>query len=350
MRCHFFAGGSCRYTVKSRRTYTLMTAARTASAGARSAPPRDHAPPPRPTRIAPPAPTYQSVTCGCRRGRIHPSHSFGAMGSVARPTAAKVIAPAAQTGLRKTRLFMVGGARLDDLLSVRFGYVHQGPFEKHGRNLHRLDVPLTLLFDLVRKLLETLQGLLLKGNKPLGLPRRISGPAATCGYPEARLNLCYELHGAELAATDADLASSLCTQTLSDLVDVDPCRHLLLLGEVGYREVFIRDHKAHLALICLPSHLSAKRPERRFVLRVLHDFGRQVRVQDNGIIFNQSPVVLVIPPDTFRPWIGCSSTEDPTEQDECPVHPPVLVDRCDAIPLNAWDEEHDQEPLAPSFR
>jgi hypothetical protein len=50
-----------------------------------------------------------------------------------------------------------------------------------------------------------------------------------------------------LAATDRDLASSLCTQTLSDLVDVDPFRHVLLLIEVGYGEVFIRDHKAHLA-------------------------------------------------------------------------------------------------------
>src|SRR5674476_614617 len=112
MRCHFFAGGSCRYTVKSRRTYTLMTAARTASAGARFTAPADHAHVPRPTRIAPPAPTYHSVTCGCRRGSIHPSHSFGAIESVARPTTAKAIAPAAQPGLRKTRLFMVGGARL----------------------------------------------------------------------------------------------------------------------------------------------------------------------------------------------------------------------------------------------
>lgn len=208
---------------------------------------------------------------------------------------------------------LVGGARLDDLFSVFFGNVHQGPFEKQSRNLHRLDVYLTLLFDLVRKLLEALQGLLLKGNKPLGLPRRISGPASTCGYPEARLNLCHELHGAELAATDGDLASSLCTQTLSDLVDVNPCRHVLLPSEVGYGEV------------------------------------RHVRVQDNGIVFNQSPVVLVIPPDTFRPWIGCSCTEDPTEQVECLVHPPVLVDRCDAISLNARDKEHDQKPLAPSL-
>src|SRR5450756_57169 len=102
MRCHFFAGGSCRYTVKSRRTYTLMTAARVASAGARFTAPADHAHAPRPTRIAPPAPTYQSVTCGCRRGRIHPSHSFGAMESVARPTTAKAIAPAAHTELRTT--------------------------------------------------------------------------------------------------------------------------------------------------------------------------------------------------------------------------------------------------------
>src|ERR1035437_4914454 len=102
MRCHFFAGTSCRYTVKSRRRYTPMTAARAASAGARFTAPADHAHAPRPTRIAPPVPTYQSVTCGCRRGRIHPIHSFGAMERVARPTAAKATAPAAQTGLRTT--------------------------------------------------------------------------------------------------------------------------------------------------------------------------------------------------------------------------------------------------------
>jgi hypothetical protein len=38
----------------------------------------------------------------------------------------------------------------------------------------------------------------------------IGSPASTRGHPEARLNLRYELHGAELTSTEGDLASSLC--------------------------------------------------------------------------------------------------------------------------------------------
>ena len=85
------------------------------------------------------------------------------------------------------------------------------------------------------------------------------------------------------------------------------------------------------------------------VLRVLDGFWCHVGVQDNGIVSNQSPVILVVGQMPFALGKGCSSAKDPTEQLECLVYPPVLVDLCDAIPLNARDEEHDQKPFAPDL-
>ena len=116
---------------------------------------------------------------------------------------------------------------------------------------------------------------------------------------------------------------------------------MLPLPEVGYGEVLIADHKTHLALIRLSPHVSAKLPKGRLIICVLDVFRHHVTVQDNGIVSNQLAVVLVIAPDTLRFWVGCSSTEHPTEQLKRLMHPLILVDLCDPIPLNAWNEEHD---------